>query len=237
MTPQPRARTRRAAVGLLVLAAAGTITLAGCDPRTLAYFFGDGAPQIPGQAPKMDGKKIVVLVTAAPAATTDFQSIDRDINRELVTVFRDRIKKVEIVDTQKVRDWVAAHPTWTDAGEIAKAFEADFVVFFEIQNFSIRDPRSPQMLEGNAEVNFRVTEYAHPTDDKGKPKKDAPKETNQVYEDSYKSTFPRNAPVAVDTGINPLSFKVKFVKLVARELSEYFLGRNPGDDIAPDQRF
>ena len=56
-------------LGLMGLAAAGAITLAGCDPRTLWYFFGDGAPQIPGQAPSMEGKKIVILTKASPTAT------------------------------------------------------------------------------------------------------------------------------------------------------------------------
>jgi hypothetical protein len=237
MTPQPRARTRRAAFGLMGLAAAGAITLAGCDPRTLAYFFGDGAPQIPGQAPSMEGKKVVILSTAAPSALADFQSIDRDLNRELVSIFRAGVKKLEIVDTKKVYDWVEAHPTWSDCGEIAKAFEADYVVFFEIQGFSVRDPRSPQMLEGNAEVNFRVTEFAHPKKDNGKPNTAAPKEANQVYEDAVKTTFPKNNPVLIDTGVSPFSFKAKFLKLVANEISWHFLGHNPGDEIAPDQRF
>ena len=237
MNPQPRARTRRAVLALGGLAAAGAITLAGCDPRTLSYFFGDGAPQIPGQAPSLEGKKVVILTTAAPTAMADFQSIDRDLNRELTSIFRTGHKKIEIVDSKKVYDWVEAHPTWSDAGEIAKAFDVDFVVYFEIQGFSIRDPKSPQMLEGNAEVNFRVTEYAHPKKDNGKPNTAAPKEANQVYEEAVKTTFPKTNPVLIETGVSPLSFKAKFLKLVANEISWNFLGRNPGDDIAPDQRF
>ncbi len=237
MTPQPRARTRRAAVGLIGLAAAGAFALAGCDPRTLAYFFGDGAPQIPGQAPSFEGKKIAILTTAAPTALADFQTIDRDLNRELVSIFRAGLKKVEIIETKKVYDWVDAHPTWSDAGEIAKAFEVDYVVYFEVQGFSIRDPRSPGLLEGNAEVNFRVTEYAHPKNDKGKVNTAAPKEANQVYEDAVKMSFPKDGPIAIESGISPFSFKGKFLKLVANQISWNFLGHNPGDEIAPDQRF
>jgi hypothetical protein len=237
MTPQPHARTRRAALGLIGLAAGGALTLAGCDPRTLSYFFGDGEPQIPGQAPSMEGKKIVVLTTAAPSALADFQSIDRELNREIVAILRPGIKKVEVVDTKKVYDWVEAHPTWSDCGEIAKAFEADYVVFFEIQSFSVRDPRSPGLLQGNAEVNFRVTEYAHPKKDNGKPNTAAAKETNQVFEDAVKTTFPKDTMMAIDERTSPFSFKGKFVKLVAKELSWNFLGHNPGDEIVPDSRF
>jgi len=55
MTPQTRVTTRRVAVGLMTLAAAGTFMLSGCDPRTLAYFLQDG-PEIPGGA-RPDGKE------------------------------------------------------------------------------------------------------------------------------------------------------------------------------------
>ena len=70
-------------------------------------------------------------------------------------------------------------------------------------------------------MNFRVTEYAHPKKDNGKPNTAAPKEANQVYEDAIKTTFPKNAPIPIETGVSPLSFKAKFLKLVAnRDLLE-----------------
>lgn len=236
MTPQSRVRTRRAAVGLTALAAIAIFSLAGCDPRTLAYFFGDGAKQIPGEAPVLDGKRVVVVTIATPAATTDFASIDRDINREIRTLLKD-VPKIDLVEQEKVADWLTSHPTWTDPGDIAKAFEADYVLLFEISQFSVEDPRSPGMLEGNAEVHIRVTENAYPKDDKGKPNKSAPREIEMVFEDEYKQTFPRNAPVAIGPEISRPKFKAKFVKIVAGELSWRFLGHNPGDDIGTDQRF
>jgi hypothetical protein len=237
MTPQSRVRTRRAAVGLTALAAATMFTLAGCDPRTLSYFFGDGAPQIPGEAPSLEGKKVVLVTTATPAAAADFSSVDRDLNREVATLLRETVKKITLVDSQKVTDWLRSHPTWSDPGELAKAFEADYVVFFEISQFSIEDPRSPGMLEGNVEVHIRVSEFAHPKGEKGKPNKSAPKEVNQVFEDEYKNTFPKNAPVSLGPDISRPKFKSKFLKITATELSWRFLGHNPGDDIGQDQRF
>ena len=94
MTPQSRVRTRRAAVGLMALGAAAIFSLAGCDPRTLWYFFGDGAPQIPGEAPSFVGKKVVIVSVATPTAATEYSSIDRDLSREIRTIFSD-IHKIE----------------------------------------------------------------------------------------------------------------------------------------------
>ena len=225
-------------LGLVGLAAAGAFTLAGCDPRTLAYFFGDGQPQIPGQAPSFEGKKIAVVTTAAPTALADFQTIDRDLNRELVSIFRDRAEEGRDHRLQEgVRLGRGAPDLVRRRARSPRRSRSTYVVYFEIQGFSIRDPRSPGLLEGNAEVNFRVTEYAHPKKENGKPNTAAPKESNQVYEDATKTTFPKNAPIAIETGVSRSSFKAKFLKLVANEISWQFLGHNPGDEIAPDQRF
>jgi ABC-type uncharacterized transport system auxiliary subunit len=235
MTPRTRARTRRAAVGLMVLAAAGSFTLAGCDPRTLAYFLNADQPEIPAPGPSLKGKKVVIVTTTAPSAMNEYTSVDREINREVIRLVRERVQKAEVVNNEKVYKWVEAHPTWTDATEIIKAFEADIVVHFELQSFSVQDIRSPQMLEGNSEVNIRVTEYGHPKSTKGKVNTALPKEATKVYEELWKSTFPKNAPVSEDV-VSRTSFKSKFVKLVSTELSWQFLGHNNGDDIQ-DTRF
>ena len=231
MTPQPRVTTRRAAVGLMVLAAAGMIAFAGCDPRTLIYFLQPNDPTVPAPGPSLKGKKVVVLTTAAPTALTDYQAIDRELNRELLRIFREKVKKVELVDSDKVATWIQAHPTWTDPGEVAKAFEADIVVFLEINSFSIEDFKSPGLLEGNSEVHIQVVELAHPKNSKGKVNNSAPKEANKIYEEDWKTIFPKRGPVSLDSGVSRSVFKTKFLKLVASELSWQFVEHATGDDI------
>jgi hypothetical protein len=223
MTLQTRVTTRRAAVGLMVLAAAGTFLLSGCDPRTLAYFLHGDQPEIPGAGPDLSGKKIVVVTTAAPTVQADSKAVDREINREVIKIFRDRVKKLEVVDPEKVTSWLEAHPAWTDPAEM--------VVHFEIQSFSIEDFRSPGLLEGNSEVNVRVTELAHPKNSKGKRNTSAPKESSQIFETDWKTTFPKNAPISLDQGVSRPVFRSKFLRLVATELSWQFVGHNNGDDI------
>ncbi len=235
MTPRIRVRTRREMLGLMVLASAGALTLAGCDPRTLAYFLSDG-PEIPGAGPELTGKKVVVVTTCAPAVQADSRAVDREINREVIKIFREKVKKITVVDTDKVYTWVEANPTWTDQVDIIKAFDADMVVHFEIQSFQVEDYRSPGMLEGNSEVNIRVTEYDHPKTSKGKRNTSAPKEANQIYETDWKSLFPKNAPLSLDSGVSRSVFRAKFLRLVASELSWQFVGHNNGDDIQ-DTRF
>jgi hypothetical protein len=219
----------------MALASAGTLMLSGCDPRTLSYFFGDG-PEIAGPGPELTGKKVVVVTTSAPAVQAESRAIDREINREVTKIFREKVKKIELVDSDKVYAWVEAHPSWTDPADIVKAFDADIVIHMEVQNFSVEDYRSPGLLEGNSEVNIRVVEYAHPKTTKGKRNTSAPKETNVIYETDWKSLFPKNAPISMESGVTRNVFRAKFLRLVSTELSWQFVGHDNGDDIQ-DTRF
>ncbi len=232
MTPRPREMTRRAAAaGLLVLASAAMISLSGCDPRTLIYFLQPDEPTVPAPGPSLKGKKILLVTQAAPSALTGSETIDRELNRELIQIFRQKVKKIEITPPEKVAAWVEAHPTWTDPGELAKAFEVDLVIVLEVNQFTIEDYRSPGLLEGNAEVHIRVVEYAHPKTLKGKVNTAAPKETNKIYEEDWKTIFPKRGPMSLDSGVSKPVFKTKFLKLVASEISWQFVAHEVGDDI------
>ena len=147
MTPRPHARTRRA-VALLALAAAGLLSLTGCDPRTLIYFLQPFEPTISAPGPSLKGKKVVVLTHAASGAGTEFQAIDRELAKELVSLFRKNVKKIEVVDPEKVAAWADEHPTWTDPSEVARAFEADIVIFLEIEAFQVQSAQQPRHARG-----------------------------------------------------------------------------------------
>lgn len=231
MTPRPLARNRLAAFGILFATLCGFATLPGCDPRALMYFLQPNEPTIPAPGPDLKGKKVVVLTHATDEALGPFQSLDREITRELVRILRTEVKKIEVVDPEKISTWVEAHPTWTNPAEVAKAFEADIVIFFEVNTFQIQDPRSPGLLEGNSEVQIQVTEIAHPKNNKGKPITTQPKEASKIYEETWKSTFPIRGPIPIDSGVSPAAFKTKFLKLLTTELSWQFVGHRTGDDI------
>lgn len=231
MSPRPLVGKRLALIGFLAASLVGALTLPGCDPRTLIYFLQPFEPTIPAPGPTLKSKKVVVLTHAGDSALGEFQSLDRELNRELVRIIRTEVKKVEVIDPDKVSSWVDGHPTWTDPGEVAKAFDADLVIFLEINGFQITDPRSPGLLEGHSEVQIQVIEYDHPKNSKGKVNSSVPKETRKVYEEVWKTVFPVRGPVSVDSGVSPAAFKSKFLKLVATELSWQFIDHRPGDDI------
>jgi hypothetical protein len=231
-TPRLPARTRRAALGF-GLACTGLLTLAGCDPRALMYFLQPTDPTIPPDAPEdlLKGKKVVVLTHAASRAVSDFRAVDRDVTREFVKILRDNIKKIEVVEPSKVWDWSEAHPSWSEPSEVARAFEADVVIFLEFESFQIEDPSSPGLFKGDSAIHIQVFELKHPTNKKGKEETDKPKEPEVAYDAMANSTFPSRGPIPQEAGVSRAGFKNKFVKLVASELSWHFIGHAYGDDI------
>ena len=229
MTPRPDAWTRRAALATTLLAGASLLTLPGCGE--LLYFLQPFDPVVPADGPSLKGKKIVVLTHVSPGAGADYGDLTRDLSRELVSVIRKGVKKCAVVDPDKVAEWVEAHPSWTDPSEAAKAFEADLAIFLDVSKFETEDPRSPGLMEGNSNIHIQVWELAHPKNSNGHENKSQPKEASKIYEEQADTTFPVRGPIPRDTGITPSSFRIKFLKLVAVELSWHFIDHAPGDDI------
>lgn len=230
-TPRLHARTRRAAASL-VIATAGLLTLAGCDPRTVLYFLQPYEPTIPPPCKtNFKGKKIVIMAHALSGTQTEFQSLDRQIAGEVGKLFREKVKKVEVVDLDKTWAWMEGHPNWTDPVEAAKAFEADIVIFLEIEHFQVANPSSPDLLEGTAKTHIQAFELAHPKNSKGKPILDQPKESHSIHEDYKDTVFPVRGPIPVSSGVSRAAFGNKFLKVVANEISWHFLEHSPEEDI------
>lgn len=231
MTPRRLARTRISWGWIPIVAGLAIPALTGCDPRQAMFFLQPFDPKIAPECPSLKGKRVVVLTSAAAGTQNDFLTIDREISRELTKILKSEIKRIDIVDSAKVEDWVRAKPSWTDPADAAKAFDADAVIFVEIRNFQIQSPRDVNVLEGKSAIHVQVIEMAHPKDDRDKPMTDKPKEPNVIYEGDRDTSFPVTGGIPIESGMSKTTFKNKFLKVVVTELSWHFVGHAPGDNI------
>ena len=230
MTPGPNARTRRAAASLFI-DATGLIAIAGCDPRTLFYFLQPNEPTVPAPGPKLDEKRVVLVTNTVSGSLGEYSSVDREISREVSSILREKVKKIDMVDSDKVLKWTEGHPNWTDPAELAKAFEADIVIFLEVEQFQVQNPADLNVYQGTARTHIMVTEYAHPKNSKGKVNKNKPKEADSIYDDYRDTEFPIRGPIPMDSGVSKNAFKTKFMKVVATEISWHFVDHTPEDDV------
>ena len=229
MTPRSYAWTRRAA--LASLGSLGLFALSGCDPRQALYFLQPFEPTVKAPGPSLKGKRVVILTKLVPGASNDFAALDRDLARELSSILKSKVKKLDLVDVDKVLAWDRAHPNWSDPAEAGHAFEADMVLFFEIARFQVQSPSSPELFEGRANVHVRVIELKHPEDDRGRPMTEKAREAKIAYDNDRETTFPARGPMPASAGVNAATFKNKFLKLVTTELSWDFVEHATGDGI------
>ena len=123
-------------------------------------------------------------------ALAEFPSLERDVPRELASVIRKKVKKVTVVEPDKVATWVEAHPHWTDPADAARDFNADIAIFLEVEQFQIQSPGDLNMVHGEAKVHIQVFEMQYPKNSKDKPIKDQPKEAHNIYDQYAETTFP-----------------------------------------------
>jgi hypothetical protein len=226
-----RERPSRRRFVALALSAAAAPALAGCDPRQAMYFLQPFEPKIAAPCPSLKGKRVVILTSAAGGLPTDSISIDREISRRLAVILREQVKKIDVVNPDEVQTWAQAKPTWSDPADAARAFEADVVIFLEVREFQIQSPSSPGLYEGRSNIHVQVTELAHPTDTKGKPMLDRPKESNVIHEGDRSTVFPVTGHIPVETGVSPAVFRNRFLEIVVAEVSWHFVEHAQGDTI------
>jgi hypothetical protein len=232
MTPRSLANARVRLALVALLAGGSLLALGGCDPRTLAYFLQPFEPTIPPPCEtSFEGKKVVILCRAVSDSLGEYSSLERDLTREVASIFRKKIKKITVVDPDKVATWVEAHPKETDPAEVARDFDADIVVFLEVEHFETQNSGDLNMLHGMARVHVKAYEMDYPKNSKDKPIKDQPKEANELYDGYAEPSFPDRGPIPIDNGSSRSKFRITFVKVVAKEISWHFIEHAPDDSI------
>ena len=232
MTPRTMTRMRCVALAAAII---GTSLLTGCDPRQMMYFLQPFSPTIPAPGPSLKGKKVVVLTHATAGTQAEFPGIDRDLARQFVNNLK-KVKKITLVEPEKVATWLDGHPQWTDPSDAARDFEADVVIFLEIEEFQTRAPGDLNVLQGTGKIHNQAFELKYPTNSKGKEITDQPKESVQIYDDYQETTFPIRGPIPMDSGVGQAAFKNRLLQVVASECSWHFV-EHAQEDMVQDVRF
>jgi hypothetical protein len=229
MTPRTNVKMNLAARFALV--AAGLIAVSGCDPRALAYFLQPNESEIPATAPSLEGKRVVILCNVTSGSLAEFPSLERDLPRELAAILRTKVKKISVVEPDKVATWVEAHPHWTDPADAARDFDADIAIRLEVEQFRSQTPGDLNMVHGESKVHITVFEMEFPKNSKDKPLKDQPKEAHEVYDEYAETNFPNRGPLPIDTGTSVSKFTHTFLKIVVKEVSWHFVAHREEDSI------
>lgn len=201
------------------------ITMTGCNYAIFLGYLIGGPPSIEPDFDvmtnqSMSDKDISVCVVAfAPTELKwDFPKIDHQLSRYVA--FRLVEHDIKVVNPDQVRAWLNANPDWDKAEEIGKAFECNYVIYIDMNDFHLYEENSTTLYRGRSECYISVFEM----DEEGYGEKTYSKEVNSKYPiRSPRST----SEMSLDT------FKREYLSRLSKEIGWLFFERYNGDNI-PD---
>ncbi|GAB4142977.1 MAG: hypothetical protein Tsb009_13750 [Planctomycetaceae bacterium] len=204
------------------------IFLTGCSLFVMAGKMIYGDPKVTCAFTKQTGvnlaeerKKVVVLCTFPELSRGEYSSVGADIV-ENVTL---RLKRegIVVVKSKKVYDWLDdRNGIWSDPDELAEAFDADYIVHIDLEEFTHRADNSPGMYQGRTVGNV----YAY----KIVENEDGEKRADSVLASEFKSVYPPNNPVSVSKK-SENTFLREYVDRISEQLAQYFYNHTVSSTI------
>ncbi len=210
---------RRKLAGLLFIA---VLLGTGCNPFLVAELLSPPPKHQPKLkklvAPVEKEQARVVIVASAPINTgVDFARIDRElasaVARYLQQGYEENKEKIQIVKPNQVERFKDDHPDWytLDKVQIGKKFNADYVIFLEIDSMSLYERGSSNlMLHAQTSITVSLVDMNAPDEE--------PLKTQFVGEYPTKS----RGPVSVDD-TNIQQFRHAFIASIAKQLAWHFV--------------
>lgn len=206
------------------LAAAVMCTSGGCNYIVLLGYLIGGPPSIEPDYDAMTGNSMtdpdVVLAVAcfAPKEVLyNFAHVDRDIARAVSQ--RLFMKKVAVINPDRVQQWLDEHPHWDEPDEIGKGVGATHVVYVDLTTFTLYEENSHELYRGRSEGIVSVYEL----DEEG--------DGEQIYSKELISRFPLAAP-RDSSDISRAQFRLAYLSRISEEIGRLFYEHYNGDDMS-----
>ena len=210
-----------------VLCGAMVCALPGCS---LGVMFGKmltGDPMIPAEfksRTRVDlakGKHTVLVVCTTPTsvesdlATLKFDLID-GVTRRM------KLNGVKVINPDLVATWIDEHSgIGSDPSELARDFEADYIVHIDVEAFGLREPNSPKLLRGQSSGFVRVFKVEAAG---------SQRQAHSIYTSEFTSSYPTHQPIS-EQGRTAVTFQKDYVDRVCDQLAKKFYDYRPGTDF------
>ena len=186
----PRRELRRGRVMLISLTALLLVSVTGCSLGVMAgkMLMGDPRQTSPFHAKTgtdlTKGKHSVVITCTAPhGILARYPSLQIDMVDRVTRILETH--GIDVVSSDKVGAWYDDHGDWGDYSELAREFEADFIMNIELRRFTDLVPDSENLLQGDAEGQVLVHKV---TNEELRP-------TYEVLRQNFHLMFPESYPV------------------------------------------
>ena len=164
-----------------------------------------------------DKEVTVAVVCFAPTEIRySYESIDNELAKYVS--FRLAEHKIKIVPPDRVRAWLDENKDWDKPEEIGAAFDTTYVVYMDLNAFSLREDGAANLYRGRSEAVVSVWKM----DDDGTAEK--------IFSMEKVSKFPPQQPIseAEETYGN---FKARYLSRLSDEIGRFFYEYSNADEI------
>lgn len=206
-------------VVLLALASSG-----GCSINMLAipYFLFAGEPKIDPPVTlcknRKDTRRVLVLTYADTSIQWGYRAIDDELTVHLVNRIAGADSRLEVVPERAVREWKDRDADWIDKDPqaIGEYFDVDYVLFVEVTSFSLNTTRNQFLLQGHADVLFKVWDV---------------NTQDMIFTHVLEKDYPTNRSIELQDVSSEEQFRRIFLRRLAEELSWYVVPHKVADEI------
>lgn len=210
-------------LGLILL----LTSMSGCSLFVMAGKALMGDPQMPSAFKIATGvdltkadKKVMLLCSMPEFVISEHSAVDRDIIDQVYR--RMKLQRIQCVNPDKVDSWLNQNGgMFEHPSELVNEIDTDYIVHYELQSVTFREPDSPTFYRGNANVRITVYEVNG---------EDSSRQAFEIFQHEITSTYPRNFPMAADT-MSERSFRDKYIGRLSNELAQLFYTYNLGDGL------
>lgn len=189
--------------------------LVGCNAVALALYTIKGN-NVPPEFEDLKDKRVAVVCRPTTSLQYTSAGVDKQLARELGGMLEQNVKKLKLVDPDKVEKWTDEN-AWEEYVEVGRAVDAELLVAIDLDAFSLF--QSQTIYQGKASVVVRVY--------------DMTQDGKLVYEKTLPQTiYP--AVGGVPTDKPEPQFRREFVARLAGEIGRHFYSHDSGQDFARD---
>ena len=191
----------------------------------LGYLIG-GPPSVEAEfdaqtKESMSDKDVTVAVVcfAPNEVLYGFENVNHELAKYVS--FRLAQHKIKIVPHDYVKAWLEENKDWDKPEEIGAAFKATYVVYIDLNEFSLYEEGSASLYRGQAEAIVSVWKM----DDGG--------EAAKIFSAEKVSKYPAQQPIstAEETFTN---FKARYLTRLSDQIGRFFYEYYISDEIAGD---
>lgn len=216
---------RRQVQILLLFAAVLLPGLCGCRFMVAVGKMVMGDPKSPSAFEQFTGtrlsesdERLLIICTAPHRILVEFPSVQLDLSDRISRNLKNR--DIEVVSSDDVAAWFDDHGEWGDYSELARHFDARYVMHLKLRTFSYLEPESTNLLRGRSEGTVKVYEARH----------DDPIPVRKVYERDLRVKFPEIYPVPRESRSDEM-FVENLLNRVALQTSQLFYDHRLTDTI------